>query len=122
MPHTRRTIELSRTWDIDLTEAGRIPIRRDDIATAQDVANEIRRFVADTYFDHDIGIPHFNIELGHIPPDTILRSAIRAAARRVSDVVEIIDVSVDNFDPETRTLTGSITFRTTTTDALTLAL
>lgn len=122
MAHTTRTLELTPAWDIILTGTGKIAVRLDDIATAQDVANEVRRFVEDSYFDYDIGVPHFTIELGHALPEVILRSAVRSAARRVQDVAEIIDINVADFNRETRILTGDIRFKTQSGAVITLTL
>lgn len=122
MPHTTRTIRLSDSWDITTEGSGKIALYHDSIATAQSVANECRRFINDSYFDYDIGIPHFNIELGHVLPDSVLRSSLREAALRVSDVFEILDIDIDNIDREARLLTGSVTFKTISGEVIQLQL
>lgn len=122
MAHTRRTIELNERWDISLNETGKIPIREGAIATAQDVANECRRFIMDTYFSYDIGVPHFDIELGHILPESLLRRALRLATLRVEDVANILDIEIEEFDRETRTLTGNITFTVQDGEILSLSI
>lgn len=112
MPHTTRTLALDSNWDIYLTGTGKIALHDTAMATAQNVANEIRRFYHDTYFDYDLGIPHFDIELGHKLPAARLTSAIRDAALRVDDVAEILDITFDDVSRETRILTGEIAFTT----------
>lgn len=112
MAHTTRTLELSADWDLTLSDAGKIEVREGAIATAQNVANEARRFRNDTYFDFDLGIPHFEIELGHALPEVIFISALRRAALRVEDVAEILDIVVYDVDTNTRLLSGEIAFRT----------
>lgn len=122
MTHTTRTLALTNKWDIYLTESGRIALREGPISTAQSVANEIRRFMNDSYFDYDVGIPHYLIELGHNLPASILRGAVRNAALRVEDVSEILTVNVTDFDPETRILTGDISFRTVSGEEISMIL
>lgn len=112
MQHTRRTLALSSDWDIYLSDTGQFKEYVGAWSTAQAVANECRRFLNDTYFDYDIGIPHFDIELGHPLPEAPFRNALRNAALRVDDVAEVIDVEIESFDKDTRVLTGNITFRT----------
>jgi hypothetical protein len=122
MTHATRTLLLDQTWDITLTSTGKIAVSDGAYATAQAVANEIRRFLADSYFDYHLGIPHFNVELGQILPDSALRAHIRKAALRVPDVAEIIDISLDNFNRQTRTLTGTVSFKTGSGQAFTIAV
>ena len=111
--HTRRTLKLNRdTWDLTLDGVGRIALTRDELATAQNVANEARLFTEDAYFIQNKGIPHFIIELGRRVNTSVLRSYLRRAAMQVPDVKEVTSVEVINFDPKTRTLTGDIQFTT----------
>jgi hypothetical protein len=110
--HTRRTLLLTKDWDVTLDGAGRIALTGDDYATAQNVANEARLFTEDAYFIQDKGIPHFVIELGKRVNNAVLRSYLRRAALRVSDVREVLAVHIISYDPKTRTLTGDIQFTT----------
>lgn len=112
MAHTRRTLALNSDWDIYLSDTGQFKEYVGNWSTAQAVANECRRFLNDTYFDYDIGVPHFDIELGQPLPEAPFRNALRNAALRVDDVAEVIDVEIESFDKDTRVLTGNITFRT----------
>lgn len=109
MAHSRKTLSLSEKWDLQLDGSGRITLNRAAMATAQNVANEARLFTEDAYFIQDQGVPHFIIELGFKQGNTAsLRSYLRNAALNVPDVAEVLDISIDSFDPVTRTLSGSI--------------
>lgn len=112
--HSRRTLLLEKdTWDITLDGLGHIALTRDEYATAQNVANEIRLFRNDAYFQQNQGIPHFAVELGsRVREATAVRAFIRNASLRVSDVAEIQSIRVDDFDSATRRLCGEITFKT----------
>lgn len=112
MAHTRRTLLLTKDWDVTLDGVGRIALTGDDYATAQNVANEARLFTEDAYFIQDQGVPHFIIELGHRVSASVLRSYLRRAALLVPDVREVLSVQITSFDPKTRTLTGDIQFTT----------
>lgn len=114
MPHTRRTLTLTKSWDITLDGGGQIDVTWGDLATAQNVANECRLFTDDAYFIQDQGIPHFVVDLGERVTDlSVLRSYIRRVAMDTYDVAEVLSVNLDSFDTETRILTGSVTFKTT---------
>lgn len=112
MTHTIRTISLSDKWDLELTDTGRIALKTNASATAQNVANECRRFRNDSYFDYDIGIPYFITTLGRASDNATLRSHVRQAILRVGDVVTIEEIALDDFDKETRTLKGTIQITT----------
>ena len=114
MAHTRRTLNLDQeSWDLTLNGVGLIELTDGEYATAQNVSNEARLFVADAYFIQDKGIPHFIAELGRrVSNMAVLHSYLRKAALRVVDVNDITSINVVDFDPITRTLSGSITFNT----------
>lgn len=106
------TLLLDSQWDLTLDGSGNIATAVDAYAIAQNVANAVRLFTNDAYFDADRGIPHFDIELGHRPPMSILRTRILRAARAVEGVA---DASVE-FDRDERTLGGEITLTLTNGD------
>ena len=111
--HTRRTLKLDAgTRDLTLDSVGRIGLAAGDEATAQNVANEGRLFTNDAYFIQDRGIPYFAMTLGRRAGNAVLRSYLRKAALSVPDVKEIESITIDSFDPETRTLAGDIRFTT----------
>jgi hypothetical protein len=99
-----RTLLLDTNWDITLDTGGYIATTAGPYAIAQNVANAVRLFTDDAYFDADKGIPHFQIELGHKPPYSILRTRILKAARAVEGVA---DATV-TFNREERKLGGEI--------------
>lgn len=112
MAHSRRTLLLTRDWDVDTDESGRIILTHDEYATAQNVANEARLFKDDAYFIQDQGIPHFVIDLGRRVNTSVARSYLRRAALSVPDVAEVLSIEIFGVDPKTRTLTGDIQFKT----------
>lgn len=112
MPHSRYTLTLGSNWDLTLTGTGKIATTQGPLATAQNVANEVRMFLRDAYFQQDRGIPHFNLELGHPLPDSAFRSYVRIATLYVDDVETIVELKIDDFDRDTRLLSGDIRFIT----------
>ena len=105
-----RTLLLDANWDLTLDDGGNVATVSGPYAIAQNVANAVRLFTQDAYFDADKGIPHFSIELGHKPPYSILRTRIIQAARSVEGVA---DASVV-FDRDERKLGGEILLTLTT--------
>lgn len=105
-----RTLLLDANWDLTLDAGGGIATVSGAYAIAQNVANAVRLFTNDAYFDAAKGIPHFDIELGHKPPYAVLRTRILQAARAVEGVA---DAAV-TFDRDGRTLGGEILITTTT--------
>lgn len=112
MAHTRRTLLLTKKWDVTLDGVGRIALTGEDFATAQNVANEARLFTNDAYFIQDKGTPYFITSLGLRANASVVRSHLRRAALRVHDVKEVLSVRIDSVKQETRTLTGDIQFTT----------
>lgn len=112
MAHTRRTLRLTKSWDLTLDGVGRISLTGEDYATAQNVANEARLFTNDAYFIQDKGTPYFATSLGQRTNAAVVRSYLRRAALRVPDVKEILSIQIISINPETRTLTGDIQFTT----------
>lgn len=108
MTHTIRTLSLSDKWDLELTDTGKIAVKSNAAATAQNVANECRRFRNDSYFNHDIGIPYFVTSLGRASDNAVLRAYVRQAVLRVEDIAEIENIELTEFDKETRILNGTI--------------
>jgi hypothetical protein len=107
MPHT---FLLSDGWDIGLDESGDIATVTGPYAIAQNVANAVRLFTDDAYFDADKGIPHFEVELGHLPPMSVLRTRILAATLAVEGVS---DATVEFTSYTDRLLSGEILITTT---------
>ena len=103
-----RTLALDDNWDITLDEMGNIAVYDDDYAIAQNVANAVRLFTNDAYFNKTRGIPHYDVELGNpaFPSRSVLYARIRQAAMNVSGVTDA-EVTLD-FDKSTRTYKGDI--------------
>lgn len=101
-------------WDLQLDAGGGIAATQGAYAIAQNVANAIRLFTNDAYYDESRGIPHFAIELKTRPAISILRARAKEAAEGVDGVehAEITDLELNN-----RILTGVI--RLTLTDGTT---
>lgn len=93
------------TWDLTLDPAGNIATATGAYAIAQSVANAIRLFTNDAYYDSDRGIPHFALELKTHPAISVLRARIKEAAERVEGVK---DAKVTDLNLDHRTLTGVI--------------
>ncbi|MGL4208296.1 MAG: hypothetical protein ACRCTY_02800 [Candidatus Adiutrix sp.] len=107
--HTQRTLALTEKWDISLDPAGDLALCNEAHAVAQNVATECRLFSKDAYFAADLGISHFTISLGH-SQGAALRAQLRKAALGVFGVLQVNDIMLKDFNPETRTLCGSIGF------------
>ena len=112
------TLTLDADWDLQLDAAGNIMTSSGDYAVAQNVANAVRLFTNDAYYDPDRGIPHFAITLGRKPSMSVFRAVVRQAALGVdgvkaADVKDIQLVRKDTSSPAgdaitPRTLTGDI--------------
>lgn len=112
------TLTLSADWDLTLTEAGGLAAVTGDYAVAQNVANAVRLFTHDAFYDPDRGIPHFVVDLGRRFSPPVVRSEVQAAALSVAGVkrCRLIDTRVrqgtevaETGDTVTaRTLTGDI--------------
>lgn len=102
------SLALNNKWDIYVNEDGNIATVTDVYAIAQNVANAVRLFTNDAYFDKNKGIPHFEIELGQkaIISRSTLTNRIRKAALAVEGVSDV-EISLE-FDNRTRTYSGDI--------------
>ncbi len=88
---------LNNNWDITLNDNGSLKTADPNYSTAQTVANAVKLFTGDAYFNTDIGIPHFEITLKRNPALSVIRSHIKKAAMSVSNVkhAEVI-INSDN--------------------------
>lgn len=104
---------LNENWDIELTDHGTLKTVENAYAIAQKVANEVRLFKQDAYFNQLSGIAHFNIDLGHLPSEALLAQKIREKACNVAGVTEatVVFTSLVN-----RKLAGYITLKLTSGD------
>lgn len=97
------------TWDLSLDDKGYLAVATDEYAIAQNVANAVRLFTKDAYFEQQDGIPHFSIELGHIPSESVVRARINETAKSVAGVVDAV-TQLTNFN--NRNLEGQIIITT----------
>lgn len=97
-------------WDICLDSGGNIAMARPPYALAQSVANAIRLFRGELWFDTRPGVPYFETVLGHAPPVSYFESEMVRAALTVPGVVSAQCV-IEGVDA--RTLTGQVSFTST---------
>lgn len=76
------------TWDLRVDEYGLIVTCEGPYAIAQNVANAVRLFTKDAWFDQEKGIPHYQIELGKKPPYALLRTKIINTALSILGVAD----------------------------------
>ena len=114
------TLLLDANWDLTLDAEGNMATVIDAYAIAQNVANAVRLFTKDAYFNQDEGIPHFDIELGHQPPLSVLRSRIVKAAQGVDGVADVT-VNLDETMTD-RVLRGEIFIMTTAGEQINVEL
>lgn len=94
------------SWDLTLDVGGNIATSFGAYAIAQNVANTVRLFTNDAYYDPDRGIPHFAIELGEKRNKIgVLRSRIIRAA---TDIDGVRSASFEIYGIEDRVLSGNI--------------
>lgn len=83
------TLQLDpQRWELMLDKDGLICVCEGPYAIAQNVANAVRLFTKDAYFEQERGIPHYDIELGKKPPYALLRSKIITTALGVEGVAD----------------------------------
>lgn len=97
-------------WDLCLNAAGDIALAQPPYANAQSVANAIRLFRGELWWDVRPGVPYFETILGHAPPVSYFEAEMVRAALTVPGVAsaQCIIEGVDG-----RTITGQVTFTTT---------
>jgi len=104
------TLLLDQTiWDLCLDVDGNIAVASDPYATAQCVANAVRTFLGELWYDTPAGLPYFQQVLGKLPNIQMLKSLILAQTNTVSGVSSAV-VYLTNISFSTRTITGQIQF------------
>ena len=95
---------LTNDWDITLDSAGNIAIADKNYSIAQDVANAVKLFTDDAYFDTRAGIPHFEISLKRNVSASMVHARIKEAAEAVPGVksatVNIIEINNNSLQAE----------------------
>ena len=88
---------LDNNWDITLDSLGNLAIADKNYSIAQDVANAVKLFTNDAYFDTQAGIPHFEISLKRNVSASVVRARIKETAENVNGVknatVNIIEIN-----------------------------
>ena len=112
MAHTKKTLKLGGSWDIELTESGLLAVLEGAPAAAQNAACECRLFAKDACFAQERGIPYFLLALGQKLPASALRAALRRAVLRTDGAASVTEISLERLDFETRRITGEIRFAT----------
>lgn len=112
MPHTAKTALLTPNWDLQLTPEGNILLTSGALAIAQNLANEIRLWTNDAYFQQANGIAWKEVQLAKKLDSSVLAQIIHEAGNCVSGVKSVDSVTVTAVDEESRTLHGEITITT----------
>lgn len=107
------TLDLD-AWDLTLDSGGNIATSVGPYALAQNVANAVRLFTNDAWYDPERGIPHFIVDLGLLPQESVLRARVRQAALGVAGVAS---AELEQLGLADRVLSGNI--RLTTTEGAT---
>lgn len=104
----QRSLLLNGAWDITLDKNGNLATTEGTYCDAQNVANAIRLFTNDAILAQNDGVPHFQIDLGHTPAMSEVRSWYRKKAMGVENI-KSASVDIDGIDKATRALTGKVT-------------
>lgn len=99
------TLALGNDWDLHVDQSGNIAVLKGDQAIAQAVANSIRLFKNDAYYDAERGMPHFSMALGIKPLISVLRRRLICAAESVQGVQR---AEIENLEVNEREITGKI--------------
>ena len=118
MAHTAKTALLTPNWDLQLTPEGNILLTSGALAIAQNLANEIRLWTNDAYFQQANGIAWKEVQLAKKLDSSVLAQIIHEAGNRVSGVKSVDSVTVTAVDEESRTLHGEITVTTESGETL----
>jgi hypothetical protein len=94
-------------WDICLDARGNIAMATPPYSRAQSVANALRLFAGELWYNTAAGIPYFEEILGHAPPVSAFEQYMVRAALTVPGVAEA-QCTISGI--EGRVLTGSVTF------------
>jgi hypothetical protein len=119
MPGPNSLLLVTDFWDLCLDSGGNIAMATPPYSRAQSVANAIRLFRGEAWFDTRPGVPYFDEILGHAPPVSYFEAEMVRAALTVPGVVSATCI-IENADG--RKLTGQVTFTSVdgTTEVLSL--
>lgn len=97
------------TWDLQLDNQGNIAYCKPPYATAQTVANAIKLFDGELYYNTNAGIPYFNDILGRPHSYSLYKHYIIDACKRVESVSNV-ELVINKF--KNNILSGAVTFET----------
>jgi len=73
-------------WDLVADASGNIAVADNPYALAQEVANAIRTFLGEVWFNTSLGLDYFGLVLGKTPSLALLKTALVAAALSIEGV------------------------------------
>lgn len=113
MSHTNLTARLNTdNWDLALDRSGNIELVSQGYAICQNLANEIRLWTQDAYFQSQNGIDWKEAQLAKKTDQTVLASLIREAGERTEGVISVDNVTLETVNFEDRILHGQIEITT----------
>lgn len=100
---------LTEDWDLSADASGSIALCNEDYAIAQRVANEIKLFEGEGWYDRTQGTPHFARVLGKNTSTALIKNILIGRAENVDRVIK---VDIDLFIDDKRVLHGDIFIQT----------
>lgn len=94
-------------WDLCLDAAGNIAMATPPYSRAQSVANALRLFKSELWYNTAAGVPYFEEILGHAPPASVFEQYMVKAAMTVPGVV---NAQCSILSINGRELVGQVTF------------
>lgn len=94
-------------WDLCMDAAGNIAMATPPYSRAQSVANALRLFLRELWYNTNAGVPYFENILGHAPPASVFEQYMVRGAMTVPGVVAA-QCSITSIDG--RVLQGQVTF------------
>ncbi len=119
MPGRDALLLVTDAWDICLDASGNIALATAPYVNAQSVANAIRLFAGELWWNTRPGVPYFAQILGHSPPASYFESEMVRAALTVPGVLSATCI-IENVDG--RKITGQVSFTTTDGQTQTVSL
>lgn len=79
-----------QTWDLSVDTSGNIALASNPYSMSQDVASAIKTFRGEAYYDTTLGVPYWQGIIGHLPPISLIKSKLVAAALTVPGVTAAV--------------------------------
>jgi len=103
-----KSLLLDRTaWDLVIDSSGNIALASNPYALSQNVANVVRLFLGELWYDTTQGVPYFTKVLGYLPPLSLFTQLMQKAALTVTGVATATCVVSSYSDSA---ITGQIQF------------